>query len=161
MRCIGSERGVAKDEHLFAQCRADPLQPSTARSPSSHPDVQPYAVVQGQIFELKDGAGTIAPIVLKAAKKAALISDLEREWGVGQKVATLADDNGNLPGFMKVGPALRRPDGKIVGDRLAWKPHRNPALTLSPNTDPSEDLTTAAPGSNQGIILSYPRMLLL
>ena len=43
---------------------------------------------QGQIFELKDGAGTIAPIVLKAAKKAALISDLEREWGVGQKVAT-------------------------------------------------------------------------
>ena len=80
------------------------------------------ACAQGQIFELKDGAGIIAPIVLKAAKKAALISDLEREWGVGQKVATLADDNGNLPGFMKVGPALRRPDGKIVGDRPAGPP---------------------------------------
>lgn len=78
--------------------------------------------VQGQIFELKDGAGTIAPIVLKAAKKAALISDLEREWNVGQKIATLADEHGNLPGFMKVGPALRRPDGKIVGDRPDFEP---------------------------------------
>ena len=47
--------------------------------------------------------------------QAALISDLEREWNAGQKIASLADADGNLPGFMKVGPALRRPDGKIVG----------------------------------------------
>ena len=110
-----------------------------------------------------DDNGTIAPIVLKAAKKAALISDLEREWNAGQKVASLAGPDGDLPGFMKVeqrfaspvvralprfgntvrrvssavaaavvqlrsglnrrrlyvvqvGPALRRPDGKMVGE---------------------------------------------
>jgi hypothetical protein len=45
---------------------------------------------------------------------------LEREWNAGQKIATLADADGNLPGFMKVGPALRRPDGKIVGEALRF-----------------------------------------
>ena len=61
-----------------------------------------YTLSQGQIFELLDDSGTIAPIVLKAAKRAALISDLEREWGVGQKIASLAGPDGELPGFMKV-----------------------------------------------------------
>lgn len=60
---------------------------------------------QGQIFELLDDNGTIAPIVLKAAKKGALISDLEREWGAGQAIAQLAGPDGDLPGFMKVAPA--------------------------------------------------------
>lgn len=76
------------------------------------------AGMQGQIFELLDDSGTIAPIVLKAAKKGALISDLEREWGAGQKIAQLAGPDGDLPGFMKVGPALRRPDDKLVGQIL-------------------------------------------
>lgn len=57
---------------------------------------------QGQIFELVDGSGRVAPIVLKAAKPAALISDMEREWDAGQKISQLADSSGNLPGFMKV-----------------------------------------------------------
>lgn len=41
--------------------------------------------------------------MLKSAKRGALISDLEREWDAGQRVASLAGHDGNLPGFMKVG----------------------------------------------------------
>ena len=107
---------------------------------------------QGQIFELKDGAGTVAPIVLKAAKKAALISDLEREWGVGQKIATLADEHGNLPGFMKVGPALRRPDGKIVGEGL---PTLSPDPTPKPY-HPDSNLTSVVPDP-EGSFASLPQ----
>lgn len=51
----------------------------------------------GQIFELRDGAGRIAPIVLKVLKSGALIGDIEREWEAGQKVSQLADKDGNLP----------------------------------------------------------------
>lgn len=51
----------------------------------------------GQIFELRDGAGRIAPIVLKVLKSGALIGDIEREWEAGQKVSQLADRDGNLP----------------------------------------------------------------
>jgi len=76
------------------------------------------AGMQGQIFELKDGNGRLAPIVLKVAKSAALIGDMEREWEAGQKIANLADEDGSLPGFMKVGPALRNQDGKMLGQIL-------------------------------------------
>lgn len=76
------------------------------------------AGMQGQIWELVDGQGRIAPIVLKVAKSAALIGNMEREWEAGQKVSQLADRNGNLPGLMKVGPALRSTDGKIMGQVL-------------------------------------------
>lgn len=64
------------------------------------------AGMQGQIFELKDGNGRLAPIVLKVAKSAALIGDMEREWEAGQKIANLANEDGSLPGFMKVGCRL-------------------------------------------------------
>lgn len=76
------------------------------------------AGMQGQIFELTDGKGHTAPIVLKVAKSAALIGDMEREWDAGQKITQLADQQGNLPGFMKVGPALRSTDGKMIGQVL-------------------------------------------
>jgi hypothetical protein len=39
--------------------------------------------------------------VLKAAHKNALISEMEREWDVGQKISSLANPDGSLPGFMK------------------------------------------------------------
>lgn len=57
----------------------------------------PLAAQHGQIYELKDGAGRIAPIVLKVLKSGALIGDIEREWEAGQRVSQLADENGNLP----------------------------------------------------------------
>ncbi len=60
------------------------------------------AGMQGQIFELRDGNGRLAPIVVKVAKSAALIGDMEREWDAGQKIANMADREGTLPGFMKV-----------------------------------------------------------
>ena len=60
------------------------------------------AGMQGQIFELKDGNGRLAPIVVKVAKSAALIGDMEREWDAGQKIANLADKDGTLTGLMKV-----------------------------------------------------------
>lgn len=41
-------------------------------------------------------------IVLKAAKPAAVISDMEREWNAGVKVGRLATPSGELPGLMKV-----------------------------------------------------------
>jgi hypothetical protein len=53
--------------------------------------------LHGQIFELRDGAGRIAPIVLKVLKSGALIGDIEREWEAGQRVSQLADQDGNLP----------------------------------------------------------------
>jgi hypothetical protein len=117
-------------------------------------------LLHGQIFELRDGSGRIAPIVLKVLKSGALIGDIEREWEAGQKVSQLADQDGNLPvrrcrllaarcvfhglpaqpcvhlrhcregvslttlqGFMKVGPALVRPDGKMVGECLQMNAH--------------------------------------
>lgn len=76
------------------------------------------AGMQGQIFELRDGNGRLAPIVVKVAKSAALIGDMEREWDAGQKIANMADREGTLPGFMKVGPALRSHDGKMLGQVL-------------------------------------------
>jgi hypothetical protein len=39
-----------------------------------------HGEMQGQIFELKDGAGTIAPIVLKVAKKARSFDILTMRW---------------------------------------------------------------------------------
>ena len=87
------------------------------------------ALAQGVIFELVDANGRRAPIgeaaakldttalvicfggcgaclraVLKAAKSAALISDMEREWNAGVRVGALALPNGELPGLMKVNP---------------------------------------------------------
>jgi hypothetical protein len=53
--------------------------------------------LHGQIFELRDGTGRIAPIVLKVLKSGALIGDIEREWEAGQRVSQLADKDGNLP----------------------------------------------------------------
>ena len=63
---------------------------------------------QGRVFELTDRDGRVAAVVLKAAKSGALISNIQREWGVGQKVTSLQDDKGYLPGFMKVGAVILR-----------------------------------------------------
>lgn len=65
---------------------------------------------------MTDAAGEVATVVLKAAKPAALISNLEREWWVGRKLTSLQQDDGDLPGFMKVGPALRTRDGRMIGE---------------------------------------------
>ena len=61
---------------------------------------------QGRVFELTDRAGHVAAVVLKAAKGGALISNIQREWAVGQKVTSLQDEKGYLPGFMKVGGVM-------------------------------------------------------
>jgi hypothetical protein len=55
------------------------------------------------------------PSVLKAAKSAALISDMEREWNAGVRVGALALPNGELPGLMKVN---QLPDGCCVEESL-------------------------------------------
>ena len=55
------------------------------------------------MYELTDRQGRVAAVVLKAAKAGALISNIQREWAVGQKVTSLQDEKGYLPGFMKVG----------------------------------------------------------
>ena len=68
------------------------------------------AVAQGKVYELTDRDGRVAAVVLKAAKAGALISNIQREWAVGQKVTSLQDEKGYLPGFMKVGAViLQRP----------------------------------------------------
>ena len=41
------------------------------------------------MYELLDGQGRVAPIVLKAARQVALISDTQREWATGQRLAAL------------------------------------------------------------------------
>ena len=72
----------------------------------------------------------MATVVLKAAKPGALISNIEREWSVGRKVTLLQGEDGELPGFMKVGPALRTPDGKMIG--AARSACRGARIALSP-----------------------------
>jgi hypothetical protein len=44
---------------------------------------------QAHVYELLDGQGRVAPIVLKAARQVALISDTQREWATGQRLAAL------------------------------------------------------------------------
>lgn len=45
--------------------------------------------LQAHVYELLDKQGRIAPIVLKAARQVALISDTQREWATGQRLAAL------------------------------------------------------------------------
>lgn len=45
--------------------------------------------MQAHVYELLDGQGRVAPIVLKAARQVALISDTQREWATGQRLAAL------------------------------------------------------------------------
>lgn len=45
--------------------------------------------LQAHVYELLDKEGRVAPIVLKAARKGALISDTQREWATGQRLAAL------------------------------------------------------------------------
>ena len=83
------------------------------------------------MYELTDRDGRVAAVVLKAAKAGALISNIKREWAVGQKVTSLQDEKGYLPGFMKVGAVivqgsassvqlcLRDPTGSSCRTRLA------------------------------------------
>jgi hypothetical protein len=61
--------------------------------------------------------GTCLRTVLKAAKSAALISDMEREWNAGVRVGALALQNGELPGLMKVNPL---PSRHHANDESLW-----------------------------------------
>lgn len=78
--------------------------------------------LQAHIFELKDSDGRIAPIVLKASRKVALISESEREWETGRRLSELANDDGEVLGFMKTGPAVRfkQSNGKMTGGWDGW-----------------------------------------
>jgi hypothetical protein len=60
------------------------------------------------VYELTNREGRVAAVVLKAAKAGALISNIQREWAVGQKVTSLQDEKGYLPGFMKVDAVILR-----------------------------------------------------
>jgi hypothetical protein len=63
---------------------------------------------QAHVYELLDSQGRVAPIVLKAARQVALISDTQREWATGQRLAALGPGDAPLPGIMKIGPAVCR-----------------------------------------------------
>lgn len=47
------------------------------------------------MYELIDKEGRVAPIVLKAARQVALISDTQREWATGKRLSALGP--GELP----------------------------------------------------------------
>ena len=94
----GMQMSVAVLPESFG-CHCIPVDALWAVSRHTHPDADMEAcpLLHGQIFELRDGSGRIAPIVLKVLKSGALIGDIEREWEAGQKVSQLADQDGNLP----------------------------------------------------------------
>ncbi len=60
------------------------------------------------MYELWDKEGRLAPIVLKATRRGALISDNKREWAAGQRLGALGPGDAPLPGIMKIGPAVCR-----------------------------------------------------
>lgn len=65
---------------------------------------------QAHVFELLDNEGVVAPIVLKASKSRALISDTQREWATGQVRRrppwTLDDIVGCAPSLRTILPAI-------------------------------------------------------
>lgn len=65
-------------------------------------------VPQAHVYELRDKEGRLAPIVLKATRRGALISDNKREWATGQRLGALGPGDAPLPGIMKIGPAVCR-----------------------------------------------------
>lgn len=66
-----------------------------------HLNVVVFIRSQAHVYELRDKEGRLAPIVLKASRQAALISDNKREWATGQRLGAL-------------GPGERIVKGRIV-----------------------------------------------